>query len=480
MRCLIGLLGILLLDSATRGDVTPYRFQALIDRDRSSATGCDAVTPAGVLHGSEVRVSAETDRATRQRVTSEVCVAGAWQTLAVDNTPQPIGLGLGHLASDRIEWPLPRSLLSGSDNSELRLFGENRESGAYDVLGRDGAFVPIDIRLGGSVEAVPAFSTWAVLLLAVTLMLATHRRLRASRSTMMVLALAALCGVLAPTGTQAEMGVERALRVDRANDSVGHDAGVDLLEAAIADDADGLHLRIEVNNIEADGLPDDARVLFIGNSLTYTNDLPGMLRAIAAQAGKRLITGEVSAPNFSLEDHYAEGDAQVEIARGYQIVVLQQGPSALQASQINLEQWALKFNTLIRRAGGQPALYMVWPERARLDVFDDVRNSYSNAALVTDGLFLPAGEAWRASWAMDPGLALYGEDDFHPSPLGTYAAALAIFSELYRQTPLDLPASLAVGPGAAFEWEPGAARVVQQGAWQAHLQYGRTGHGAAD
>jgi hypothetical protein len=250
---------------------------------------------------------------------------------------------------------------------------------------------------------------------------------------------------------------------------------VDIVGAGIRADGAAFAVRLEVNNIEADGLVDPAKVLFIGNSLTYANDLPGMLRAVAAQAGKTLVTAEVSQGGFALEDHFHEGAAQTEIAKGYQLVILQQGPSAEAASQVNLLKWATRFNPVIRSSGAKPALYMVWPELARFSRFDDVRDSYSNAALAIDGMFIPGGEAWRASWRIDPSLKFYGTDDFHPSTLGTYAIALSMFAELFRQTPVDLPATVTLANGKQIVLDPTEVRAVQQGAWQAHLQFGRAG-----
>ena len=51
----------------------------------------------------------------------------------------------------------------------------------------------------------------------------------------------------------------------------------------------------------------DLSVLFVGNSLTYTNDMPVMLQAIAEAAGKSFEYRSLTAPNFSLEDHWVRG-----------------------------------------------------------------------------------------------------------------------------------------------------------------------------
>ncbi len=75
---------------------------------------------------------------------------------------------------------------------------------------------------------------------------------------------------------------------------------------------------------------DELRVLFIGNSLTYTNDLPGMIGKLAAASGQKRFTHKsVAFPDHGLEDHWRRGEARKEIAKKkWDIVVLQQGPSA--------------------------------------------------------------------------------------------------------------------------------------------------------
>ncbi|HVG22451.1 MAG TPA: hypothetical protein VNI02_25655, partial [Blastocatellia bacterium] len=158
--------------------------------------------------------------------------------------------------------------------------------------------------------------------------------------------------------------------------------------------------------------PAELRVLFVGNSLTYANDLPGIVQALAESAGKgRLVYEMVAFPNYSLEDHWKSGDARRAIAAArWNFVVLQQGPSALAESRALLVEYARRFAGEIRSRGAEPALYMVWPSQSRLKDFDGVRDSYARAAEEVDGTLLPAGEAWRAAWRRRPELALYSPD----------------------------------------------------------------------
>jgi hypothetical protein len=216
------------------------------------------------------------------------------------------------------------------------------------------------------------------------------------------------------------------------------------------------------------GLGSGARVLFIGNSLTYANDLPAQVLAMATAEGLNWDVQTELLSGASLEDHWQRGSAQARIQSGHwDAVVLQQGPSSLPESRVNLRQWVAQFDGLVRAAGGRSALYMVWPELTRFSWFDRVRDSYALAARDVSGWFLPAGESWRAAWRDDPSLALYGGDGFHPTVAGSYAAALTIFAGLSGRSPLGLPAAATV--------DPATAERLQQAAQEALEQYGDYG-----
>jgi hypothetical protein len=179
---------------------------------------------------------------------------------------------------------------------------------------------------------------------------------------------------------------------------------------------------------------DGLSVLFVGNSLTAANDLPGMVARLAEAAGVEQFTyQEISIGGASLEDHWTDGRAveAIESAR-WDIVVLQQGPSSLESSRVHLIEWAGRFAQKIRERGGRPALYMVWPPRG--GNWDGVTQSYTDAAVAVDGLLFPAGEAVRAVDSGEPGTPMFQADGFHPSPAGSYLAALVFVGALTRHS----------------------------------------------
>ena len=203
------------------------------------------------------------------------------------------------------------------------------------------------------------------------------------------------------------------------------------------------------------------RILFIGNSLTATNDLPAVLEAFARAQGVEIETRTVAFPDHSLEDHWNRREARQAIADGgWDYVVLQQGPSAMRDSQRLLRDYTSRFADEIKRVGARPALFMVWPASGRLNDLPGVIESYRVAAEDVDGVLLPAGDAWRRMWERDRTARLYGPDGFHPGALGTYLAALVMFQQFTGRSVVGLPS-----PFSSFD--PLVVRALQEAADEA-------------
>ena len=215
------------------------------------------------------------------------------------------------------------------------------------------------------------------------------------------------------------------------------------------------------------------RVLFVGNSLTYTNDLPGIVQAFATARGQEIYVDSVTLGGANLEDLWDDGAALDAIAKGkWNVVVLQQGPSSAPESREHLREWTRKFDARIREAGGRTALYMVWPTPDRIAYFDDVRESYRLAAQDVKGIFFPAGEAIREAQRRGVGAALYSGDLFHPSAAGSYAAGLSIFGMLSKKPLIGLPAQLKLASGRTIRVSPEDAKILQESALAVNRKYG--------
>ena len=166
---------------------------------------------------------------------------------------------------------------------------------------------------------------------------------------------------------------------------------------------------------------------------------------------------------FALEDHWADdGRPGGDRSDGrYDVVVLQQGPTSLPESRVNLLEWGRTFSAAIRAAGARPAFFTVWPESWRSSAFDAV------------DLLVPCGRPRQRrpscsrpgsrgseSLRANPALELYGPDGFHPSRLGTYLAAVTIASGL-TGTPAVGMERLGVAPRTAAILQRAAAAALR-------------------
>ena len=207
------------------------------------------------------------------------------------------------------------------------------------------------------------------------------------------------------------------------------------------------------------------RVLFVGNSLTHTNDLPAVVATLARGLGTEIEYETIAPGGMSLEDHWNAGRVPAEIASGeWDAVVMQQGPSALPGEPgRTCASGPTGSPSIAREHGARPALLTVWPEGYRVNVLGDVIASYANAAKAAGAELYPAGVAWQAAWSRTPSLPLYGPDGFHPSPLGTYLAALVVTAGLTGQPPPAVAFSID-RPGFKLTVSAARARLLRTAA----------------
>lgn len=182
----------------------------------------------------------------------------------------------------------------------------------------------------------------------------------------------------------------------------------------------------------------ELRILFVGNSLTYVNDVPALVAEIGKMDKVAIKYKQLAHPDYSLADHLAQNMVQDEILKGkYDFVVVQQGPSAMQDSRRILLRDAAKFKELCDLANSKLCFYMVWPSKARLFDLENVITSYTLAATETQSLVARAGLAWKYAWEADGSMDLYGPDNFHPSYSGSLLAAMAIYGGLTLKHQLE-------------------------------------------
>lgn len=178
------------------------------------------------------------------------------------------------------------------------------------------------------------------------------------------------------------------------------------------------------------------RVLFIGNSYLFFNDIPGMLQSLADSAkGETFAIAVVAAPDFALIDHWQNGSARVALRGGeWKWVVLQQGPSSTTLNRDTLRFVTSLFAPEITKSHGTPALFSAWPTSDRAQDFDRAIESYTLAARDVNGLLLPVAAAWVAAARRNPSIQLYA-DGLHPSTEGAYLSSLVLYAKFLNKDP---------------------------------------------
>lgn len=207
------------------------------------------------------------------------------------------------------------------------------------------------------------------------------------------------------------------------------------------------------------------KILFVGNSLTYVNDVPGILQALADSAGgERLAVASHALPNYALIDHWTDGIVQREIAKGgWAWVVMQQGWTPAGVYRDTLRLAARNFGVEIEKIGAKPAMYQTWPPSSRQGDFPGSIESYELAAADVNGVLFPVARAWLAVWERAASIQLYS-DGLHASAAGSYLAALVMYARIFDRSPVGLPARVRTRRGQPITIDPAVARILQEAA----------------
>ena len=193
------------------------------------------------------------------------------------------------------------------------------------------------------------------------------------------------------------------------------------------------------------------RVLFIGNSYTYYNNVPGIVADFArfANTSRTIAVDMVVRGGATLRDHWTSGDALAKLRlQSWDYVVLQEQSMLgvmLENGQPTINdpeffhRYARLFTREIAAAGAKPVFYLTWSRKATPGLQERLTLAYASIARETGGLLAPVGPVWQRVRLTRPGLELYDRDGSHPSPAGSYLAATTLWATIAGQPPRGLP-----------------------------------------
>jgi hypothetical protein len=187
------------------------------------------------------------------------------------------------------------------------------------------------------------------------------------------------------------------------------------------------------------------RVLFIGNSLTYMNDLPAQIQALARASyprGRPLRYESVTPGGRTLKQHWDEGKAAPKIAEGgWDYVVLQEQSQIPFIDRTPMYQYARLFDQEIKKVGARTVLYMTFPLKNKFDDGDLLPEIYLTIGKELGAIVVPVDLAWHEAARRDPRIALYAPDNAHPAAAGTYLAACCFALTLWGAPARPFPAT---------------------------------------
>jgi hypothetical protein len=232
---------------------------------------------------------------------------------------------------------------------------------------------------------------------------------------------------------------------------------------------------------------DSISVLFIGNSYTYVNDLPTMLRDLSASLNKEVTIGSKTNGGFTFLSHVNDPLTYGAINQNPWDVVVIQGQSqepSFPTSQVNANSYPyamqLSDSVLANNACSNVMYFMTWgrqngdPQWDSINTFDKMNSrlyhAYRRFADSADAMVAAVGASWKYVRDNFPAINLYSGDGSHPSVAGSYLAACTFYASLFRQSPVGATFFSGLDPTVAGQLQAAAATVILDSLDQFYLR----------
>lgn len=204
-------------------------------------------------------------------------------------------------------------------------------------------------------------------------------------------------------------------------------------------------------------MPQPNNILFIGNSFTARNDVPGMIAQLAAARGYQLQHQLISAGGASLRMHWNKGEAQQAMKQTrYDFVVLQEQSTLPIKNAARMHENIRLFDQAIRESGAKTALYLTWARQNATEAQEAITKAYTTVSEELDATVIPVGVAWQNFLRHNQSPVLHDKDLSHPTLAGSYLAACVFFAVLFGESPVGI---------ACDKLLPAESELLQKTAW---------------
>lgn len=186
------------------------------------------------------------------------------------------------------------------------------------------------------------------------------------------------------------------------------------------------------------------RLLFIGNSYIYYNDMPSILTELSRTSKDSCLieTQAVTFGGATLQAHWESDEAHKALSSGvWDYVVLQEQSTLPIQDPAKMYQYVRLFNERIQSCGARTMLYLTWARGDAPETQGALSNAYCTIADEIGAAVAPVGPAWQAASAQTE-LTLYDDDQSHPTFAGSYLAACVFYSVIMGEETTRLVAEL--------------------------------------
>ena len=215
------------------------------------------------------------------------------------------------------------------------------------------------------------------------------------------------------------------------------------------------------------------RVLFIGNSYTFYNDLPGMFAELMRAGGYETVVESSAVGGWTLADHAAsEQTLGMLESQNWDYVILQEQsviPCVPDMREQHMYPAVRALDEKIQQAGANTILFMTWGRRDGLaaEGYPDFKamqvqlyTGYMEIGEEVGAMVAPVGLAWQNGRTADPELELWDRDGSHPSEEGSYLAACVLYAIVCQKSPEMLGYGAGLPEGTAQFLQGVAAETV--------------------
>lgn len=179
------------------------------------------------------------------------------------------------------------------------------------------------------------------------------------------------------------------------------------------------------------------RVLFIGNSLTYYNEMPWIAEQIVTslRLDPPLRADSSVRGGASLRYHWEKGRAARAIRENrYAFVIIQPQSSELMRDPDDTLRYAKLLNDEIRRSGAKTIVFQTWAPRGSRHPQSALNARYQDLARALGATIAPVGAAFEAMKTHRT--ATIDGGGVHANLAGSYLSACVVVAALYGRSPV--------------------------------------------